>query len=68
MVLFGQTWLYSGKVAVCGQSDCIWSKVVVLVQSGCNRAELIVFGQKWLYSGKSGCIRSKLVIFGKKLM
>ena len=53
VVVFGQTWLYSGnsgwaKVAVFGQSDCIWEKVVVLVQSGCIRAKVVVFGQKWL--------------------
>ena len=40
-------------------------KVVVLGQSGCIRAKVVVFGQKWLYSdkiavlGQSGCIRAK---------
>ena len=26
--LFGQKWLYSGKMAVIGQNGCIWAKVV----------------------------------------
>ena len=34
-------------------------KLVVFVQSGCVRAEVVVFGQKRLLSGKSGCIRDK---------
>ena len=39
MVLFGQTWLYSGK------NGCIRAKVVVFGIGGCIRT-------KWLYSGK----------------
>ena len=46
-MVFGQKWLYSGKVVVFGISACI-------------RAKVVVFGQKWLYSGKSDCIRAKL--------
>ena len=47
-------------------------KKVVIRQSGCNRAKLVVFGKKWMYSGivvvfrQSGCFRAKLVVFGKK--
>ena len=39
MVEFGRKWLYSGKVVVIGET-------------GCMRAKLVVFGQKWYYSGK----------------
>ena len=49
------SWLYSCKVVVFGQkllysgeSGCIWSNKVVFVQSGCNRAYVVVFGKKWL--------------------
>ena len=59
-------WLYSGKVVVFGQkrlysgkSGCIWAKVVIFVQSSCNRADFVVCGQ-------SGCILAKVVVFGKK--
>ena len=45
-VAFGQRWLYSRKVVLFGQSNCIYE-------------EMLVFAQKWLYSGKSGCIRAK---------
>ena len=31
---------------------------ILLGQTGCNRAKVVVFGQKWLYSGK-------VVVFGK---
>ena len=39
VVVFGQKWLYLGKV-------------VVFEQSNCFKAKVVVFGQKWLYSGK----------------
>ena len=45
-----------GKLAVFG-------KVVVLGQSGCNRAKVVLFGQKKLYSGKNGCSQEKVVVF-----
>ena len=48
MVVFGQKWLYSGKVLVLGKSS-LYS------------AKLVVFGQIWFYFGKSGCIRAKIV-------
>ena len=60
MVLFGQ----SG-------SNC--EKVVVIRQSGCIRAKVVVFGKKLLYSGKSGCVHAKwlylgkVVVFGQRL-
>ena len=46
MVVFGQKWLYSAKV-------------VVVEQSGCNRAKVVVFGKKMLFLGK-------VVVFGQK--
>ena len=56
MVLFGQTWLYSGKVVVFGKGDCI-------------RAKVVVFGQKRLYSGKeSCCIRARWLCLVKNCM
>ena len=39
MVVFGEKWLYSGKV-------------VVFRQNGCFGAKVVVFGQKLLYLGK----------------
>ena len=39
-------------MVVVGQSSCIWAKVVL-------------FGQNWLYSGKSGSNRAKVVLFGQ---
>ena len=39
-------------MAVFGQSDFVFVK-------------LVVFGQKWLYSDKSGCIRAKVVVLGQ---
>ena len=60
MVVFGQkngcNWT---KVDFFGQSDSIREKLVLFLQSGCNRA-------KWLYSVKSGCIGSKVVVFVRK--
>ena len=47
--------------------------MVVIRQSGCIRAKVVVFGQKMLYSGKSGCVHAKwlclgkVVVFGQKL-
>ena len=46
MYVFGQKWLYSGKVFVFGQM------LMSLGKSGCNRAKVVLFGQKWLYLGK----------------
>ena len=51
MVVFGQKWLYSGKVDVFGESGCIREK------NGCIRAKKVVFV-------KSGCIPANLVVFG----
>ena len=50
MVVFGQKWLYSGKMG------CIRAKVVVFAQSICIRPKVLVFGQKCLYSGGTGSI------------
>ena len=38
MVVFGQNWLYSGKVVVIGQSNCI-------PEFGCIRAKVVEFGK-----------------------
>ena len=44
--MFGQEWLYLGKVVVFGQK---W----LYSGMGCSiRAKMVVFGQNWLYSGK----------------
>ena len=54
-----QNWLYSCKVVVFWQSDCILAKVVVLGEIGCNREKVVLFGQKWLFLGKA-------IVFGQK--
>ena len=60
-------WLFSCKVIVFWQGDCIRSKVVVIrCKSGCIWTKVVVFGQKWLYSGKSGYVWAKLVVFCAK--
>ena len=38
-------------------------KVVIFVQNGSVRANVVVFGQKLLYSGKNGCSWAKLDVF-----
>ena len=73
MVVFFQSccirskWLYSGKTALFGQSDCIPARMVVFLQIGCNciRAKVVVIGQTFFYSGKSGCIRANRLYSGK---
>ena len=52
MVVFGQKWMYSGKV-------------VVFRQKLLYSAKVVVFGRNWFYSGKNGCIKAKLVVFGQ---
>ena len=48
--------------------------MVVIGQSGCIRAKVVVFCQKWLYSRKvvvfeqSGCIRAKVVVLANKVV
>ena len=51
MVLFGQKWLYSGKMVLIGQ------KLLYSGKSGCIRAKGV------FYSGRSGSFRAKLVVF-----
>ena len=58
MIVFGQKWLYSGKVVV------IRAKAVVFGQSACTWVKVVVFVQNWLYSVKSGCIQAKDVLLG----
>ena len=52
MVVFGQKWLYSGKVVLFGK------KVVVFGQSECIRAIVVVFEEVVLFGQK--CNRVKL--------
>ena len=42
--------------------------MVVFLESGCNRAEVVVFGQKLLYSGESGFIPEKVIVIGKMVV
>ena len=46
MVLSGHKWLYSAKVVVFGQSNCIRAKVVLLGQKDLYSGQVVVFGQK----------------------
>ena len=71
-LLYSGKWLYLVKVVVfglerfySGKKTCIWAKVVVFVQSGCNPAKVVVFVQKWMYSGKRDFIQAKLLCSGK---
>ena len=57
--MFGQKWLYSGKVVVFRQCGRIRAEVVVFRQSGCTL-------EKWLYSCRRAFIRAKVVAFGQK--
>ena len=61
MVVFGQTWLFSGKVVAIrakvvlfGQkmfwAKVFWARLLYSGNSGSNWAKVAVFGQKWLYS------------------
>ena len=65
MVLFGQKWLYLGKVVVFRQRCCTWAMVVVFEQMGSIRAKwfcsgnVVVIGQNMLYS-------DNMVVFGQK--
>ena len=43
VVVFGQKWLYLGKVVVFRE------ELLYLCKSGCIRAKVILFWQKWLY-------------------
>ena len=68
IVVFGQKWLYLGKIG------CIWAKVVVLELNCFFLAKVVVFGQsgrtrvKLVFSGKvvvfgqNGCIQAKMVL------
>ena len=50
MFLYGQKWLYSGKIG------CIRAKEVFFVQSSCSRSKVVVIGQ-------IGYIWAKVVVF-----
>ena len=56
-VLFGQKWLYSGKVIVFGQRGCIRSRWLY-------SCKVVVFWQKLFYSGKVGCNWVIIVVLG----
>ena len=43
VVVFGQKWLYSGKVVVFSE------KLLYSGKSGCIRAKVVLFWQTWLY-------------------
>ena len=60
--VFGQTWLYSGKVDSFRYNFLYWEK------SGYVRRKVDEFGQKWLYSGKVVLFLAKVVVFGQKLL
>ena len=61
--VFGQWWLYSGKVVIFLQSGCIRAKVVVYGQNGCIREKSGCIQSKEILLGQSGCIRAKVVVF-----
>ena len=63
MVVFGQKWLYSGKVVLFEQKCFSLGKVAVVGQKWLCSGKMVVFGQKCLHSVKSGCIREKVVLF-----
>ena len=48
--------------------------MVVIGQSGCNRAKVVVFGQsgcirrRWVYLSKSGCNWENVVLSGKVVL
>ena len=50
-------------MVVIAQSGCFLANVVLFRQSGCIREKVVVFGKKWFYFGRSGCIRAKVVVF-----
>ena len=58
VVVFGQNWLYYGKMLYSGKIGCNWQK--------CSfSGKVAVFGMKWFYSGKSCSIRAKWLYSGK---
>ena len=72
VIVFGQWWLYSGKVVEFEQNCCIRVKVVVFVQkwllsgkSGCIRANGLHWDKRNCVQ-ESGCIRANVVVFGQK--
>ena len=77
--VFGQKWLYSGKLVVFRQSGCIRISWWYLGKSGYIRANKDVFRQKGFFFGhkplnsgklvvfaQSGCVRAEVVVFGQK--
>ena len=53
-------------MVVLGQSGCIHAKVVVFREKALYLGKVIVFGEKRLYSGKSCCIRANVAIDGQR--
>ena len=71
MVVFGQKWLYSGKIGSIPETCSIWEKVVVFGQIGCVLANVVVFGQiGCIFAncciGKGNCFWAKMVVFWQK--
>ena len=58
LVLFGQNWLFGGKIGFIIANWFYLGKLIVV-------GKLVVFAQNLLYSGKSGCIRSNWLYLGK---
>ena len=71
MSVFGQNWLYSGKVVALGQkflssgkSGCVWEKNSFIRAKLLYLGKLVVLGQKWFYSGKVVVFVQMFVVFG----
>ena len=62
MAVFGQKCLYSGMAVILEQSACIWAIVVVFGQNGYICAKKVVFGKEVVAFAQSGCIRGKVVV------
>ena len=60
--------MFSGKSACIIANMMFSAKVLVLLQSGCIRAKVVVFEKKWLYSNKSGGIHGKWLYSGKAVV
>ena len=63
MVVLGQEWLYSRKVVVFGQGDCIRAKWLYLDNNGCIWANWL-YWVKLILFGKKCCILGNFSFFG----
>ena len=71
VVVFGQKWLYSGKI-VCIRAKCFCSgKMIVIEEGGCIWPSIVVAFVALLHLykvvlfGQSCCIKAKVVGFGQ---